>query len=1140
MSQQQQTVLRVQTNKPSDIVLTGTTSLDISFSTGSPFTYSGTGVNDNPYIGSYPSSSSYFEVTAHGDGILYYDITLDNSSIGNNYLQVFVKHPAQTFFKTVFTSFANNNKSSFNIKDGDIVAFKQGSTDGGTFEVYYESNSTTTISSPNQYEFLDLYSDIPITINKSYAEIQDISKRNSDYSIGVRLPGSKKNNRFFENFFNVDQQSLYFDATAKVQCQVLINDESYFNGFIKLNRVSVQNSKVEYDITLFSNIGDLYGKIGNNLLRDLDFTDVDYHFNHTFVRDNVLSGWRYETLKSTQEVPSNYFYPVCHNGYNYQSSGNTTSVLLTGTTGTSLYTTTKLGSWANASAAYSAGVQKYRINSPEDGLRDNQLKPALNIYSLIKLIFKTYGYTIKSDFMSTPWMKLLYMYGYFSNDTAKFSYKTQTSQTYGLDGVDVILVDNINASSTSACSTTYPLTTHDWTLYVVKKGTGTPALCNQEITLNWNFNLQPCYGGSVDYVQSVKIPANTTGTTFSYTQEQYVDCGSGCPFQPEYIYNYGFEPLTSSVPLSTKSLTYLPQVSNAIVEVTDGTYIDFSLVIDDQIKQIDILSSIAKKFGLLFIPDPEVPNQIIIEPYDYYVGSGDIYDWTNKLSWDRGFTVEPVQNFVESELILSDLEDGDSGNKEFKDSNSRIYGENKVFNPTEFKSQSKDVKTTFSPEMIRKWNPNNNPNIESNAVGIPLGINYTEQSQEVGTVVDWVYKGVKTKPKLFFNLGNFSPFLDNPAEVFTISGVTTAYFRVSESSGSFPSGGLISPVISHTMPMGNPDSNKINNDSICILVNSEEPTTIAGDSVSLFNAFTAQDMYNLFYENRVTNSFDKNTRMLAGYFDLKLSDVKNLKPQDIIKINEQYFTWNKVDNYNLTTTDLTKVELIQYNYTKRDYPTRYFQYQYCLGNTGTTYNFKTDFTGKDSVQETKYYWSILYDYFVGTLGGNVSGYTSSVPFTGTTYLPYSIWEVNEDTYNSTGTDYTNDPARYFFVDSIEEEPLDTIYNQDNPVWLINATQSQATLNVFTGCTDFITTATALGVNVAGGSTTSTYNSGVTINVTDIGFIRYDTPSGQVNAYFGSLGSTVLSGCVDCESIRYAIPFNPLGSWTIITCGTACP
>jgi hypothetical protein len=1143
MSQNQQTVLRVQTNKPNpDITITGTTSLSYSGSTIG-MTVSGNGTSGSPYVGTF-DNSSIAEFTVTGNGVLFFDIQLLSVGIGQNFLQVFIKHPENVNSKLVFNSFASSNVDYIRVSDNDIVYFKQaGAYAGGTFNVYFDGDLQNVSFSPNEYDFLDLYSDIPITINKSFAEIQDISKRNSDYSVGVRLPGSKKNNKFFENFFNVDQKSLYFDATAKVQCNVLINDESYFTGYLKLNRVSVQNSKVEYDITLYSNIGDLYGKIGNNLLKDLDFRDPDYHFNHVFNRDNTISGWRYETLKSSQEVPSKYFYPIMHSGYNYEISGNTSNVLLTGVTGTSLYTTTKLGSWPSNGDAYSAGVQRFRINSPEDGLRDNQLKPALNIYSLIKLMFKTYGYTIKSDFMSSPWMKLLYMYGYFSNDTSKFSYKTPQSETFGLDGVDVIIESNIVTTFESNCSTSYPYTVDNWNIYVVKKGTGTPVLCNQEIILNFIFTSFPCFGFPFVYDLPITIPANTTGATYSYVQERWVDCGFGCPFSQENTLYSAFNTITSNVSLSNKILSYTPSPSNTIVEVTDGTYIDFSLIIDSNIKQIDILSSIAKKFNLLFINDPDVPNQIIIEPYDYYIGSGNIYDWTNKLSWDKGFTVEPAQNFVESELILTDLEDGDSGNKEYKDSNSRIYGENKIFNPTEFKSQSKTIDTTFSPQVIRKWNPNNNPNIESTAVGIPLGINYTEQSQEISSgntsIVDWIYKGVKTKPKLIFNLGNFSPFLDSPFEKFTLSGITTSYFRVTKSDGTLPSGGLISPVISHTMPMGNPDNNKINNDSICVLFNSEEPTTIAGDSVSLFDAFTNQDMYNLFYENRVSNAFDKNTRMISGNFDLKLSDIKNLKPQDLIKINEQYFTWNKIDNYNLTNTELTKVELIQSNYTTKKYPTRYFKYSYCE-SPETTYKFKTEFIGTESIQESLYYYSILYDYFVGTLGGNVTGYTSSVPYLNFTFLPYSIYEVTEDEYYTSGLDYNDDPYRFFFLLSLEEEPSSTIFNQNNPIWLINSGQTQSTLNVFTECDEFYSTAAEMGVSVANFSPSIVFSSGVTINVTDTGWIRYDVAPGiETNTYFNTLGVQDIPGCVNCNTIRFAYPFADLGAWTVIDCGSSC-
>jgi hypothetical protein len=668
--------------------------------------------------------------------------------------------------------------------------------------------------------------------------------------------------------------------------------------------------------------------------------------------------------------------------------------------------------------------------------------------------------------MSTPWMKLLYTYGYFSNNSTKFTYQTPQAQTYGLDGVEIVWVDDLDVASDSACSTTYPRTGHDWTLYVVKKDTGIPVFCNQEIILNWNFQLQPCYGGvPVDYLQQVKIPANTTGNTFSYTQEQYVDCGFGCPFQPEYIYNLGFEPTASNVGLSNKSLAYPPLPPNTVVEVTDGTYLDFSLIIDQNIKQIDILSSIAKKFNLLFIPDPEVPNQIIIESYPYYVGTGNVYDWTEKLSFDKGWSVEPALNYIETELILTDEEDGDSGNIQFRQQNNRIYGMNRQFNPTEFKSSTKEIKTTFSPQVIRKWNPNNNPVLEPDAVGIPMGINYAESSQEVGSGVAWLYKGVKNKPKLMYNLGNFSPFLDKAGETFSFNGATTFMFRVTEDDGANTEPSLTSPVISTTMPMGNLDKWKITNDSISILFNSEEPVTIAGDSVSLFNAYTNQDAYNLFYENRVSNVFDKNTRFLSGNFYLKLSDVKNLRANDLIKINDQYFTWNQIKEYNLTNVELTQVELVQTNYNPQVYPDRYFKYVYC-DNTGTTYNVKTNFTGTQSVQESLYYWSILYDYFVGVLGGaGVTGYTSSFFNVSDEAVPYSIREVTKAQYDAGGTDWTLDPNKDEFIGQIQNFPLDTWYNQNNDVWLIDDIGSEGTLNVFTSCAAFTAKATAMGITI---------------------------------------------------------------------------
>jgi hypothetical protein len=934
-----------------------------------------------------------------------------------------------------------------------------------------QTNIPGAISGSTTYEFLDLYGDIPIKINKSFAELQDISKRNSDYSIGLTLPGSKKNNRFFENFFNVDAQSLYFDATQRVPCNVLLNDESYFTGFLKLNKTSVKDSAVEYDVTLFSNIGDLFGKIGNNLLKDLDY-DVDvlgynYTFNHKFDKYQVQN-WNDINPYSENNEPL-FFYPVVHNGYNYSGetvllSGTTTSAITSGVT--RLYTTTIAGSYTSNAAAYAAGVKRYRINSPQDGLIDNQLKPALSIRGLITLMFQTYGYTIKSDFFNTPWFRMLYMYGYFSSEATKFSYKVPPKSDAVSNDLAVKLTETFVDDTDPICNNIR--TTRTYTIQLVNRDTGVQALSEIPLDVVLLFKEYPC-GSTIGYDRNrtVTIPANATGTTYSWISNQFVRCPSACKL--EYKQNFGVNDSESDVP------EYSDLPPNTIVIYEDDDQVEFDLVIDWNLKQIDILSSIAKKFNLVFVPDTDVPNQIIIEPYNYYIGTGNIHDWTPKISYDKGFTVEPALNYIESELILSDLEDGDYGNKAFKDRNNRLYGENKVYNPTAYKSQTKKIDTIFSPELVRQWDTiDTAPNAE---VKLPLGINYASNSSSQNSggseKIVWTYPGVKTKPKLMYWSGNFNPFLDQVGEAITYSGnVLTNAFYVAESDGENPRLSFTAPIVGTTMPVGNPDSNKINNDSICNLFNSELPTDIG---VTSFSAYTENDLYLLFYENRVQNLYDPNTRFLNGYFNLNYSDIKNLKPNDLIKINEQYFTWNKIDGFNLTNPELTKVELVQANNNPSEYPTRYFQYYYCE-NPSLIYKFKTDMTNP-LLWATNYGWSSLYDYNVGMLGGNVSGYTSTIRDYQPdgideydAYVPYYIYEVSESTYNTSGVDRSNDTM---YVEKTRSNKFDTAFDFPSYVYT-DSDPTKIVTNVFTNCTTFYELASLYTIRIGSSTYYGTY------------------------------------------------------------------
>lgn len=887
-----------------------------------------------------------------------------------------------------------------------------------------QTNIPGQISGSTTYEFLDLYSSIPILINKSFAELGDIGKKNSDFSVGVLLPGSKKNNRFFENFFNVDASSLYFNPLLKVPCNVLIDDEPYFTGYMRLNKVSVKDSNIEYDVTLYSTPAELYGSIGNNLLRDLNFSDDDYRFNHTFSLENVTEGFTYQNFQINGEKPKPYFYPVVHNGYLYTGS----TVNFTGGTilsRTRLYTSTansagQLSSYSSEAAAFADGVQQYRINSPGQGLYDNQLKPALNIWSLLQLMFKTYGYQIQSDFFNTPWMKSLYMYGYFSSDQTKFSFQVYNIQTLPIEGVEVFFVDlggNVN-------------------VVVSKLGTGIPCYSAEDINVRLVYNFSTF---------DLTIPYGTSGLTVNSFGQTFISGSS------------------SQVPNGT-TLKYLPVPVGTAVNYVDGDFVDFNLVIDQNIKQIDILSSIAKKFNLILIPDPNNGNVIRIEPYDFFIGTGQVHNWSDMISYDKGFTVEPALNFIESELQITDQEDSDDGNKLFKESNNRIYGQNYVYNPTDFKSQTKKIDTIFSPELIRRWDADGASNI-----GLPLGINYVSSNNQVGsgsTVnVNWVYKGVKTKPKLMFWLGNFNPFIDLVGETFDATNFFKTYTAyISNTSGSTYNQFDRLPVISHTMPMGNPDSNKINNDSQCILFNSELPSDEIG--VQTFNTYTENDAYSTFYQGRVDNLYNPNTRVLTGYFNLNYTDLKNLNPQDLIKIQEQYFVVSKIEGFNLTNRELTKVELIQFNGQPNTYPDRYFKYFYC-DNPSTTFKFKTDFTNPNLLN-TNYGWSVYYDNQIGSFSGTTSdvpsGFTSTFLDDGNRYVPYYIYEVSEDNYNASGLSWDNDTL-HNYIYSFVYGP----FQQSMPTFWLNSGSTVTGINLFADCAAFNTSRTTYGI-LTGSST----------------------------------------------------------------------
>ncbi|MDG3582046.1 hypothetical protein [Galbibacter pacificus] len=140
----------------------------------------------------------------------------------------------------------------------------------------------TTIYIEN--ERLDLFKDENIVINSSVQNINDISKVFTDYSQSFTVPASQNNNRIFRHYYNASIVNG-FDARVKRTAKIEISSIPFKEGKIRLEGVTVKNGKPEsYKITFFGNLVSLTDLFGDDILKDVDFSQYNHLYNADTLR----------------------------------------------------------------------------------------------------------------------------------------------------------------------------------------------------------------------------------------------------------------------------------------------------------------------------------------------------------------------------------------------------------------------------------------------------------------------------------------------------------------------------------------------------------------------------------------------------------------------------------------------------------------------------------------------------------------------------------------------------------------------------------------------------------------------------------------------------------------------------------------
>ena len=167
---------------------------------------------------------------------------------------------------------------------------------------------------------LDLLQDISTEFNYTIDDVKDFGSRNTSYSKTINISGTATNNKIFGFIFDLGNANFTdnslpnvnynFNASKSAQCRIFIDKVQIFKGTLRILEIVVDNKTIEYQCSVFGELGGFITALGNkrlsgntNIDDDLDFSA----YNHTYNITNIKASW--DTIAG-----SGYYYPLIDYG----------------------------------------------------------------------------------------------------------------------------------------------------------------------------------------------------------------------------------------------------------------------------------------------------------------------------------------------------------------------------------------------------------------------------------------------------------------------------------------------------------------------------------------------------------------------------------------------------------------------------------------------------------------------------------------------------------------------------------------------------------------------------------------------------------------------------------------------------------
>lgn len=730
----------------------------------------------------------------------------------------------------------------------------------------------------NQF-FLDTYENSPFKLNLSIEDIVTTATT-SDFSRAFRVPATNHNAGFFKTAFEVED--LDFNVSVKKPAEVLVGGNQFRKGHVRLQKIyrNGVTGLIDYEILFLGETRDFSSIIGDAKMCELQIPSI----THDFDADAVLESWDAYPDAGADGldglVNGNVIYPLIDFGNTYDNNGCVEQPRIA----------------TNHTSQGSCSGNDYFTNSNGNhGINYTRFKPMIRAKKLWDAIFDRTGFTYTSNFIGTEGdndevglFKQLYVSAFGNDETITvdpaigssdlFEANSNQFQFNGIAKFNLEIDDPGNNYNPQTYQFTAPASasnsdfTFEARVFVeCDYGGGTGGDRPSEFRIYFRKNGVPVGGLSPICSDCTYLTINQTITlSVGDTVDVYVDyCDNNA--------NNGVLP------------TYFKCTSASVGQFNPTQYLDC------EYKQIDFIKDVITSFRLVMQPNPDKDNDFIIEPYNDFIASGEVLDWSAKLDMSKDLQIEPLF-FTQADQIDFNLE---KDTDQINDYHQKVWKEN--YGYLEFDSNSELLKGT------RKIKLNYAPTPMGTIDGEPNNSGWVIPKIRTVTAEDQGPQHLPIKPKtrfLFYNGGRIN-----------ISGGTTKWYWDTYNNGpnNTPTGamlyyGQVSPISGTALTTATSADLILQwyKDVIYYVPTTSGPPTV----------WDGSSLYEVYWSNYIQSLYASAARRVTGYFILDELDLYDFTFDKVIFVNGVYYTVEKIVDAQVGETASTKVVLTkQLNYT---------------------------------------------------------------------------------------------------------------------------------------------------------------------------------------------------------------------------------